>query len=115
MRQINITADDRPVRSRNSATKRSVKTGNRARKKKAARNRSVSIPGGLLSVFRMMAKLSLILSQVKKRQTKPKSSSRRRGQGSGRRLVIMAGIGLLIATPVGMLGYHVVQQSLIQK
>ncbi len=119
MREIKLSAGDRPVRSQKKAAS---KKANRARSKKA--------PTRHLSDFQLFREnLNAVLKAPvkfyqsvrdtfstgeKEKARSRKRTARRRQQPNWYRLAIPAAVILAIALPVGAAGYYIVQNSVIE-
>lgn len=112
MRQIKVTADDRPVRKAKRSTNR---------KKKVSKARQVPRfnPAFLLKPITWGLDIfeALVLRKPKAKAAVKKTAktARRRPPGTIRKIAIPAAICLAIALPVGSAGYYIVANSIMEK
>jgi len=112
MRQIKVTANDRPVRNakRNPARKKKVSKAKQTQRFNPAF--FLKPVTGLLGMFEALVLRKPNGKLAKKKVTK---TARRRPPGTMRKIAMPAAICLAIAVPVGSAGYYIVANSIVEK
>lgn len=119
MREIKLAAGDRPVRTSKSVKTKKTRTAPRrtAKRKPATSAPSVlsTFWGSILTLFRFVGRMANLLKALGKIKTSSGRAGRRRPQPKWRRYAIPGALVLAITVPVGLTGYYIVKNSVVER